>query len=169
MRPRLTQRPNPVPFSPLVVKKGAKRFLRTPGRDAGASIEDGYSHSPAGGVRREAGFAHVQNQPASIRHHVESIAHQVGEHLPQFAGKSSHRRHRFKTLIHINVGLPDLRRKQNQHALQRLRKIYLNRHLRFAMEGQELSRDLGNAGQLIGSEIKVLIGSLLGVSSWRKR
>ena len=28
IRPRLTQRPNPVPFSPLlVVKKGAKRFF----------------------------------------------------------------------------------------------------------------------------------------------
>src|ERR1035437_3175675 len=98
-------------------EEGSEKVLADPGRDARASIEDGDADSQARNIGRQTRFAQVQNQLAPIGHSFESIADQVGEYLPQFAGKSSHERHRFETLLHVDVALADFGRKYNQHAV----------------------------------------------------
>ena len=140
-------------------EEGSEKILADSGGDACAGVEYGNAHSPARRIGGETGFAQMQNQLAPVGHRVEGIADEVGEYLPQFAGKSSHRRRRFEALLDVDVGLADLRRKQNQHALQHVSKIHLHRRLRFAVEGQELSRDLRDAGQFLTGKLQVLTES----------
>ncbi len=98
----------------------------------------------------------MQYELASLRHGVDGVTHQVGEHLPQFAGKSPHRAGCVQALLDFDVSSPDLRRVQNEHALHYVGKVNLNRIARLAMEGQQLSGDLGDARQLVAGHRQIL-------------
>src|SRR5208283_4425804 len=97
----------------------------------------------------------MQYELAALRHGIDGVTYQVGEHLPQFAGKSAHGAGRVQALFYLDVTSPDLRRVQNEHALQYFRQVNVNRTARFAMEGQQLPGDLGDTRQLVTGHLQI--------------
>ena len=107
----------------------------------------------------------MEKQFSAGRHAVDGIGHEVGEDLAQFTRESTHRAMRLEAFGDVDAGHLNLGRVQSEDTFQDLDHVDLYRRLRFAMKGQELAGDLGNAGQFFSRHIQILASFGVGIGA----
>ena len=76
-----------------------KQVLAHARRNAAAIVEHGNPDTLAARIRGQTRFVHVEKKLSARRHAVDGVGHEIGEDLPQFAGKSAHRAMRLEALV----------------------------------------------------------------------
>ena len=175
MMPWETQRPRPVPRSPLVVKKGWKRCSRTSGGMPGP-LSMISMRAPGSGLRLHwvgwvgigGARANADGDRAAGASGFGGVGDEVGEDLAELGGEAVDGDLGGRSAIDGDAEIVEAAVHEEEEVFEHLLEVDGDGRLGFAVEAEHGAADLGDARQLGLRGVKEVLGFLLAGAGLRR-